>query len=229
MRKTLLVTTAMAALIGSTALAGAQTTAPEGNKAQAPAAGQHQAAPGGGGAMSHPQPSGGQARPSGAGAAPGGSAQTQSPQAAPQRSGEEQHNNAAPQRGTAQEEQRGTEQRGTAQEQQRGAQEHENTAPGQQKSATGRASGGTSVQLSQDQRSKIKDVIVRGHDVARVDNVNFNITVGTAVPRSVHFVVLPEDVVTLVPEYRGFDYIVVGDQLLIIDPDSLEIVAILPV
>jgi hypothetical protein len=31
-----------------------------------------------------------------------------------------------------------------------------------------------------------------------------------------------------VPEYRGFEYVVVGDQLLIIDPNTLEIVAILP-
>jgi hypothetical protein len=34
--------------------------------------------------------------------------------------------------------------------------------------------------------------------------------------------------VTIVPEYRGFEYVVVGDQLLIIDPNTLEIVAILP-
>jgi hypothetical protein len=40
--------------------------------------------------------------------------------------------------------------------------------------------------------------------------------------------VLPAEVVTIVPEYRGFNYVVVGDQLLIIDPNTLEIVAILP-
>jgi hypothetical protein len=48
------------------------------------------------------------------------------------------------------------------------------------------------------------------------------------VPRSVHIAVLPPEIVTVVPEYSGFDYIVVGDQLLIIDPATLEIVAILP-
>jgi Protein of unknown function (DUF1236) len=45
---------------------------------------------------------------------------------------------------------------------------------------------------------------------------------------SVHFVGLPEDVVRIVPEYRGFDYVLVRDQILIIDPDTLEIVAIIP-
>jgi hypothetical protein len=99
---------------------------------------------------------------------------------------------------------------------------------GQQNGAPGRASGGANVQLSQDQRTKIKDVVVGGRNVARADSVNFNIRVGVAVPRTVHVAVLPPEVVTIVPEYRGFEYVVVGDQLLIIDPNTLEIVAILP-
>ena len=99
---------------------------------------------------------------------------------------------------------------------------------GQQNGAAGRTSGGANVQLSQDQRTKIKNVVVGGGNVARADNVDFNIRVGVAVPRTVHIAVLPAEVVTIVPEYRGFEYVVVGDQLLIIDPNTLEIVAILP-
>jgi hypothetical protein len=57
--------------------------------------------------------------------------------------------------------------------------------------------------------------------------VNFNIAIGVAVPRNVHVEVLPEDVVEIVPQYEGFEYVMVGDQILIIDPDSLEIVAII--
>jgi hypothetical protein len=98
--------------------------------------------------------------------------------------------------------------------------------PGQAQQS-GRA-GGASVQLSQDQRTKIKDVIVRDRNVARVNGANFSVSVGTRVPRDVHVSVLPPEVVTIVPEYRGFEYVLVGDQLLIIDPDTLEIVAILP-
>jgi hypothetical protein len=48
------------------------------------------------------------------------------------------------------------------------------------------------------------------------------------VPRDIHVAVLPPDVIRVVPEYRGFDYIVVNDQLLIIDPETMEIVTILP-
>jgi hypothetical protein len=35
--------------------------------------------------------------------------------------------------------------------------------------------------------------------------------------------------VSIVPEYRGFKYIIVGDDLLILDPVTLEIVAVIPV
>jgi hypothetical protein len=46
-------------------------------------------------------------------------------------------------------------------------------------------------------------------------------------PNDVHVSVLPTDVVR-VPEYKAFDYGVVGDQLLVIDPDTMKIVDILP-
>ena len=134
--------------------------------------------------------------------------------------------------------QRGTEQRGAQDNNRSGTQERigrdqdqdrdkavRGEAP--QGGTSGRV-GGASVQLSQDQRTKIKDVIVRDRNVARVGSANFSVSVGARVPRDVHVSVLPPEVVTIVPEYRGFEYVLVGDQLLIIDPDTLEIVAILP-
>jgi hypothetical protein len=48
------------------------------------------------------------------------------------------------------------------------------------------------------------------------------------VPDTVEVYEIPDTIVDIVPEYRGFDYIVVRDELLIIDPDTLEIVAVLP-
>src|SRR4029077_7740147 len=77
---------------------------------------------------------------------------------------------------------------------------------------TGR-SGRASVQLSEDQRVKIKDVIVRDRNVARINSASFSVSVGARVPRDVHVTVLPPEVVRIVPEYRGFDYVLVGDQL----------------
>ncbi len=62
--------------------------------------------------------------------------------------------------------------------------------------------------------------------ISRSD-VHFSISVGTRVPSSVHLVVLPPTIVEIVPEYRGYYYVVVEDDLLIIDPDTHEIVAVI--
>jgi hypothetical protein len=91
----------------------------------------------------------------------------------------------------------------------------------------GRA-GGKSVQLSESQRSQIKTLIVKDRNMPRVNSSNFSVAVGSAVPRDVHVAPLPPDIIRVVPAYRGFDYVMVRDQLLIIDPDTMKIVAILP-
>ncbi|MGB5184084.1 MAG: DUF1236 domain-containing protein [Xanthobacteraceae bacterium] len=140
---------------------------------------------------------------------------------------------AQEQRGTnvkGAQEQRGTnmkgaeEQRGTTTE--RGATEEKGRA-GVNVGERGERSG--SVQLSEDQRSHIKTVIGngRGPRLSR-SNVDFSISVGTRVPRSVHFVTLPDEIVRIVPQYRGFEYFLVEDEIVIVDPLTLEIVAVIP-
>jgi hypothetical protein len=104
--------------------------------------------------------------------------------------------------------------------------------PGEKNERTGATTtehggGAKSVQLSSEQRTRIHEVIGRNSS-ARVDHVDFSLSVGTRVPRTVHVVVLPEDIVRIVPEYRGFKYIIVRDEIVILDPDTLEIVAIIP-
>jgi hypothetical protein len=91
-----------------------------------------------------------------------------------------------------------------------------------------RGSRGGSVQISEDQRSQIKTIIGRSNGPRLGNNVNFDVRVGTRVPRDVHFVTLPEEIVRIVPQYRGFDYVLVGDEIVIIDPQTLEIVAVIP-
>lgn len=89
------------------------------------------------------------------------------------------------------------------------------------------AGKGASVQLSQEQHTKIHEVIT--HDrTAVVDHVNFSVSVGTAVPRSIRVYDVPIDIVDIVPEYRGFRYFIVRDEVVIVDPETLEIVAIIP-
>jgi hypothetical protein len=130
---------------------------------------------------------------------------------------------AQEQRGTnlkGAQEQRGTTERGTAETTKSGV----NTST----SVENRGARGTSVQLSADQRSQIKTIIGRERGPRLGSSANFSVSVGTRVPRSVHVVVLPEEIVRIVPEYRGYNYFLVGDEIVIVDPRTLEIVAIIP-
>jgi hypothetical protein len=85
---------------------------------------------------------------------------------------------------------------------------------------------GAGAKLSSEQRTKITTVI-RDQRVAPVAHVNFAISVGTRVPRDVTFHPLPAEVVTIYPEWRGYEFILVGDQIVVVDPRSFEIVAVL--
>jgi len=89
---------------------------------------------------------------------------------------------------------------------------------------TGQAGAGA--KLSTEQRTQITSVIKETR-VQPVTNVNFSISVGTRVPRDVHFHALPPRVVTIYPEWRSYKYILVKEQIVIIDPDTYEIVAVL--
>jgi hypothetical protein len=95
------------------------------------------------------------------------------------------------------------------------------------KATTTTGQAGAAGKLSTEQRTKITTVI-RDQRVAPVTNVNFSISVGTRVPRSgVTFHPLPAEVVTVYPEWRGYEFILVRDQIIVIDPRTLEIVAVL--
>ena len=100
-------------------------------------------------------------------------------------------------------------------------------APGARSSEGRSSTTNVNVNLSTEQRTRIKEVIVRDKSAPRVANVNFSLNVGTPVPRTVRHVVVPTTIVEIYPAWRGFHYFMAGDQIVIIDPNTLEIVAIL--
>ena len=60
-----------------------------------------------------------------------------------------------------------------------------------------------------------------------VNNVNFSISVGTRVPREVSLPSASGRIVTIYPEWRGYEFFLVRDQIMVVDPRTLEIVAVL--
>ena len=119
--------------------------------------------------------------------------------------------------------------------------EHRSGQPGamqgkaQSRSASEQNNGGVtehrsvaSIKLSSDQKARLHDTSAGG-ELRRVDHVDFALSAGTRVPGNVQVYPVPVSIVEIVPQYRGFDYIIVGDDLVIINPGTLTIVAVVPV
>jgi DNA mismatch repair ATPase MutL len=84
-----------------------------------------------------------------------------------------------------------------------------------------------SVNINDQQRTRISASLARV-DARPLTNVNFSVSVGTAIPRDVRLAPLPADVVEIVPQYRGYDFVLVKDEIVIVDPATYKIVTVLP-
>jgi hypothetical protein len=89
---------------------------------------------------------------------------------------------------------------------------------------TGQAGAGA--KLSTEQRTKITTVI-KSQNVRPATNINFSISVGTRVPRDVGFHPLPAEIITVYPEWRGYEFFLVNNQIIVVNPRTLEIVDVI--
>jgi hypothetical protein len=94
-------------------------------------------------------------------------------------------------------------------------------------STSGQGAAGAPANLSTEQRTTIRTVIKK-QNVQPVTNVNFTISVGSKVPRTgVRFYPVFNELVQIYPSWRGYQYILVGDQIVVVNPRTHEIVAVL--
>jgi hypothetical protein len=91
------------------------------------------------------------------------------------------------------------------------------------------STAGAKANLSAEQKTKIRETVIRSSNAPRVTNVNFSLSVGTVVPRTVRFAPLPPVLVEINPAWRGYEFFVVEEQIVIIEPRTLKIVAVLNV
>jgi hypothetical protein len=150
-------------------------------------------------------------------------------------SGKSENMRAEDRNGKAEERNQRTEDRnGKTMDRNRSADEHNGMKSDSSKSAvdTNRSSttttgqAGSAAKLSTEQRTKISTVI-RNQHVQPTTNVNFSIAVGTRVPRTVSFHALPAEIVEIHPAWRGYEFFLVRDEIIVVDPQTLEIVAVL--
>lgn len=63
--------------------------------------------------------------------------------------------------------------------------------------------------------------------VKPLTHVDFSVSVGVAVPRTVELRPVPTTIVEIVPQYRGYDFFVVRDEVVIVEPRTHKIVDVI--
>jgi len=106
------------------------------------------------------------------------------------------------------------------QNQQQGPQEQ--GAKNQQPDKSGR------IALDVRERTIVSDII-RQQRIQPVTNINFSLTVGSSVPSSVRLLRISGELADIFPDYRDFSFFIAKEELVIVDAQSYEIVAFVPI
>lgn len=97
-------------------------------------------------------------------------------------------------------------------------------APSRQSAASTHVDIKGELNIRPDHASRIHDTLLRSGERT---NVRVDVTVGRTLPTSVRLRPLPADVIALSPDLRGYDYTVVEDEVVIIEPKSRRVVEVL--
>jgi hypothetical protein len=100
------------------------------------------------------------------------------------------------------------------------------TKPTSDSKTTGNAASSATVAPPAEKQTQISSAI-KQEKVEEVTNVNFNLSIGTAVPAGVRYHALPSRIVEIYPEWRGYDFILVRGRYIILRPHTHEIVYII--
>ena len=85
---------------------------------------------------------------------------------------------------------------------------------------------GKTVTLNSHQQTEIRSALVN-EPVENIDRVDFSVRTGTIVPEHVSIRPLPDRIVEIVPQYRGYDFAMVRHDIVIIEPQTRRIVTVL--
>jgi hypothetical protein len=223
MRRTLLISVAALALAAASNMTFAQTSKPSGAggaNTNAPAANPTGAAPAGGGSSSTVNPTGDSQSTINETTPPGahkGAQDTTGPQK--QKSSQQAPTQGKSPTQQSQGEQPRGERREQSQTEQRG---------GSKQGTAERPMTSKNVSLTTEQKTTIRQKVLTS-SAPRVTNVDFDIKIGVAVPRTVRVAPLPATIIEIEPEWRGYMYFVSGDQIIVVEPGTLHIVAVLDV
>jgi hypothetical protein len=105
------------------------------------------------------------------------------------------------------------------------------THEGQTSTTSGTKGGSAAVEargnahLSNEQAFRITDTLRTTSPAHR--SVDVNVNVDEPLPGNVELMPLPPSVVAIVPDYRGYDYVVVHDEIVIVQPSTRKVVEVI--
>ena len=88
--------------------------------------------------------------------------------------------------------------------------------------------GPTVERVTTEQKTTIRQTVLTS-SAPRVTSVNFDVKIGTVVPRTVRIAPLPATLISIEPTWRGYMYFVYHDEIIVVEPGTLRIVAVLEV
>ena len=81
--------------------------------------------------------------------------------------------------------------------------------------------------LPHDKAAKVAQTLMASGASQSSQTTNIHVSVGASLPSDVVVNPLPPTIVELVPEFRGYDYFVMGDEIVIVDPATRQVVEII--
>lgn len=107
----------------------------------------------------------------------------------------------------------------------------EMTGEARQRETTGQANNQSNQRTSMvndQQRTQVIDRLQRERDSWRdTENINIRVNVGERLPERVRPRPLPPDIVTIAPQYRDYEYTMIQDEIVIVDPRSRDVVDVI--
>jgi Protein of unknown function (DUF1236) len=95
-------------------------------------------------------------------------------------------------------------------------------------SQTGQAQTSQQSNVSVDKQVRISETLTRERLAAPQRNLNVSIRVGERIPQRVRVHRLPDTIVAIEPQYRGYDYFTTEEEIVIVEPRTHRIVSQIP-
>jgi hypothetical protein len=81
--------------------------------------------------------------------------------------------------------------------------------------------------LSAEQRARVREILSARRDIPRVSNLS-DVRINAVIPRNVRMAAIPEEVVRIYPRFRQHQAFIYRNEIVVVDPLTSRIVAVLP-